>query len=55
LLLLAMTGGHVARLGRHARPVGTWVTGDLLLAEVELDQMLTGMQLDLLTDILVYA
>lgn len=30
-----------------------WMAGDLLPAEIELDEMLTGMQLDLLTDVLV--
>lgn len=52
-LLLAMTRGHVARPGLHARSVGPWMAGDLLPAEIELDEMLTGMQLDLLTDVLV--
>ena len=53
LLLLAMTRGHVTGLGGHAWPIGPGMTGDLLLAKVELDEVLTGVQLDLLTDILV--
>ncbi len=51
--MLAVTFGHMPRFGGHAGSVFARMGRYRLLAEVDLHQRVTGMQLKLLTNVLM--
>lgn len=53
LLLFSMPGKHMTGFGGGARPVTPWVTCHLALPEVDLHQMIAGLDFHLLAHVLV--